>query len=96
MHANIYRQQQELQKQAAKEFAAINNWRYTAKNQALGTLVSPQNAWFSPLLRLIIDPTQAPVWLILHISPKYLKALINWLQFDAVSTWGAKSFRSIE
>jgi hypothetical protein len=37
MHANIYRQQQELQKQAAKEFAAINNWRYTAKNQALGT-----------------------------------------------------------
>ena len=32
------------QEQAAKEFAAINNWRYTAKNQALGTLVSPQNA----------------------------------------------------
>ena len=46
MHANIYRQQQELQKQAAKEFAAINNWRYTGKNQALGTLVSPQNEWF--------------------------------------------------
>jgi hypothetical protein len=44
MHANIYRQQQELQKQAAKECAAINNWRYTAKTQALGTLVSPQNA----------------------------------------------------
>ena len=38
MHANIYRQQQELQKQAAKVFAAINNWRYTGKNQALGTL----------------------------------------------------------
>jgi hypothetical protein len=32
---------------------------------------------FSQLLRLIIDPTQAPVWLISHISPKYLKALIN-------------------
>ena len=44
MHANIYRQQQELQMQAGKEFAAINNWRYTGKNQALGTLVSPQNA----------------------------------------------------
>ena len=41
MHANIYRQQQN---QAAKEFAAINNWRYTGQNQALGTLVSPQNA----------------------------------------------------
>ena len=62
MHANIYRQQQELQMQAAKEFAAINNWRYTGKNQALGTLVS-----------LIIDPTQAPVWLISHNSPKYFQ-----------------------
>jgi hypothetical protein len=28
---------------------------------------------FSQLLRLIIDPTQAPVWLISHISPKYFK-----------------------
>jgi hypothetical protein len=35
MHANIYRQQQELQKQAAKEFAAINNWRYTGKIRRL-------------------------------------------------------------
>jgi hypothetical protein len=43
MHAT-YRQQQELKKQAAKAFAAINNWRYTGKNQALGSLVSPQNA----------------------------------------------------
>jgi len=44
MHANIYRQQQELQKQAAKEFAAINNWRYTAKKSGAWYLVSSQNA----------------------------------------------------
>ena len=31
-------------KSRQQRFAAINNWRYTAKNQALGTLVSPQNA----------------------------------------------------
>ena len=77
MHANIYRQQQELQKQAAKEFAAINNRRYTAKKSG---------AWYPRITteRMIftttwahIDPTQAPVWLISHISPKYLKALIN-------------------
>jgi hypothetical protein len=78
MHANIYRQQQELQKQAAKEFAAINNWRYTAKKSgAWYPRITTERMIFTPLLRLIIDPTQAPVWLISHISPKYLKALIN-------------------
>ena len=52
MHANIYRQQQELQKQAAKEFAAINNWRYTAKKSG---------AWYPRITteRMIFTTTSA-------------------------------------
>jgi hypothetical protein len=52
MHANIYRQQQELQKQAAKEFPAINNWRYTAKKSG---------AWYPRITteRMIFTTTSA-------------------------------------
>ena len=48
----FYRQQQELQKQAAKEFAAINNWRYTAKKSG---------AWYPRITteRMIFTTTSA-------------------------------------